>query len=530
MMRTWVLPLGLLLTVALALPGPSTAATLTVTNFGDSGAPGQLRTLIGGAAAGDTIVIPPGTVTLAGPADASGGGLAIGKSLTIQGAGTGLSIIDGGGVERGVLIYGSGTSVAVSNVTIRNGVDRTEFGGAGIFIDGGTTVALTNVTISGNRALGTGTGGGLLVNIGSTVTLSNVTLSGNTSATYNGGLANYGIARVTDVTVNGNSAANGAGIGNNPGGTATLTNVTVSENTAGQFGGGLENFGTATLTNVTISANAATIDGGGIENAEGGVLTLVNVTVSANTGSGISNLGSLSLKNVLLSGNAAPTGDDANCHFSDKSGQVTSLGHNLDSGTTCGFTGPGDLSGVNPVLGPLQNNGGLTRTHALLPGSPAINAGTNSGCPPTDQRGIARPQGSTCDIGAFEFGVIVAAVALNGSAFHTGQPITYQGTLNPGFNPTQVDIYLGVLLPNGATFASFVSSQSGVNIVIGSAPVPFSRNVTLAPLAVPFAYTFTGGEPAGTYVAYAGLAVAGSNPFTPANQLSLGIQPFQFTP
>jgi hypothetical protein len=128
--------------------------------------------------------------------------------------------------------------------------------------------------------------------------------------------------------------------------------------------------------------------------------------------------------------------------------------------------------------------------------------------------------------------VIVAAVTLNGSAFHTGQQITYQGTFNPGFDQTQVDLYLGALLPGGTTFLSLVSTPSGIGFVTGPAPVPFARNVTLAPLAVPFTYTFTGTgvEPSGTYFTYAGAAIAGSNPFLPANQLSLAVQAFQFSP
>jgi hypothetical protein len=81
---------------------------------------------------------------------------------------------------------------------------------------------------------------------------------------------------------------------------------------------------------------------------------------------------------------------------------MTSLGHNLDSGTGCGVTGAGDLSGVNPLLGPLASNGGPTQTMALLSGSPAIDAGDDGACPSNDQRGVTRPQGSHCDIGAYE--------------------------------------------------------------------------------------------------------------------------------
>jgi hypothetical protein len=123
-----------------------------------------------------------------------------------------------------------------------------------------------------------------------------------------------------------------------------------------------------------------------------------------------------------------------------------------------------------------------------------------------------------------------AAVALNGSNFHANQQVNYQATLTPGSTPTQVDIYLGALLPDGATFLSLVQAGGGASIVIGPSPTPFLANVALAQTIVPFSYTFAGSEPAGTYFTYAGLAVAGSNPFTPANQLSLAIQPFQFSP
>jgi DNA-binding beta-propeller fold protein YncE len=128
-------------------------------------------------------------------------------------------------------------------------------------------------------------------------------------------------------------------------------------------------------------------------------------------------------------------------------------------------------------------------------------------------------------------GAPLASVALNSLAFVTGQTITYQATLTPGVTPTQVDIYLGCLLPDGATFLSLVQSSPGViTTAIGPSPVPFQSNVTLIDTIVQFNYTFGGFEPTGTYFPYAGLAVAGSNPFVPANQISLAIRSFQFTP
>ena len=132
-------------------------------------------------------------------------------------------------------------------------------------------------------------------------------------------------------------------------------------------------------------------------------MTISNTTINNNTasssGGGIHNLGAANLVNTIVSGNTALTGPDC-------TGALTSLGHNLIGDTTgCGFTGVvGDQTGVDPLLGPLQNNGGPTWTHALNPGSPAIDAGDDTVTPSTDQRGVPRPQGSASDIGAYERG------------------------------------------------------------------------------------------------------------------------------
>lgn len=141
----------------------------------------------------------------------------------------------------------------------------------------------------------------------------------------------------------------------------------------------------------------ATNDGGGIYN--GGTATLMNSTVNGNTAGrgagGISNVGTAVLTNTIVA---------ISISGSDCTGTITSGVRNLDSDSSCGLTGIGDLPSTDPMLGPLADNGGTTQTHALLPGSPAIYAGDSAACPATDQRGVGRPKGAACDIGAFEFG------------------------------------------------------------------------------------------------------------------------------
>jgi hypothetical protein len=351
---------------------PASAATLTVSNTSDSGG-GSLRDAISTAVSGDTINFSvTGTITL------TTGPLLISQNLTIVGPGAPSLTISGGGSDR---IFGisAGTTVNISELTISDGF----FGGAAIFNSG--TVILTDVVISNNSA-GGGDGGGIFNNGGTaTATLTNVTISGN-SATGGGGIYNDGgTLTLTNVTISGNTATDGgAGIGGgifNEGGTVTLTNVTISGNSAQDGGGGIFNLGgTLTLTNVTISGNNTTnptssYSGGGINNLfGGGTVSLLNTIVA----------------NSTFGGNCA--------------GTITSLGYNLDSANTCAFTVTGDLINTDPLLGPLALNApGTTETQALLAGSPAIDAADPSSFPPTDQRGVTRPQGPRADIGAYEF-------------------------------------------------------------------------------------------------------------------------------
>ena len=286
---------------------------------------------------------------------------------------------------------------SLSGQTITLGSQLAVADSAGLIIDGGSA----NITVSGNNAVRV-----LEVRSGAKLTLNNLTVANGRGA-GGGGIYNNGTLTVTNSTLSGNSApyvsTSGGGIENN-GGTLTVTNSTLSGNSANYRGGGIHNWngGTLTVTNSTLSGNSVTdVDygsGGGIA-SYGGTLTVTNSTLSGNSagagrGGGIESYGgSATLKNTIVAN--SPSG--GNCSVT-----VTDGGHNLDSDGSCGFgTANNSLPGFDPKLGDLADNGGPTKTHALLAGSPAIDKGNPFGAT-TDQRGVSRPQGAASDIGAFE--------------------------------------------------------------------------------------------------------------------------------
>jgi predicted outer membrane repeat protein len=197
---------------------------------------------------------------------------------------------------------------------------------------------------------------------------------------------------VTASTFTGNIAVEGGGIRNI--GTLTVGDSTFSGNHATYYGGGIEGSGWVQVTNSTFSGNIADIYGGGIHNR--GTLTLTNSTFSGDRavaywGAGLFSLGTLDYYNNIIANSAY----GVDCY---SSGTVAANVNNLvENGPTCGATFSGD-----PNLDPLADNGGPTQTFALQPGSPAIDAGNDTYCPATDQRGEARPSGRGYDIGAYE--------------------------------------------------------------------------------------------------------------------------------
>ncbi len=227
---------------------------------------------------------------------------------------------------------------------------------------------------------------------------------------------------MTRSSVSGNSAENGGGI---MGSQLQLSESTISGNTALVVGGiyqiGVEQEGIltkSTLTNSTVSGNRGDLVVGGIRVQ--GTMTITNSTISGNVGAnsagGLQNLlGFATVVNTIISGNTAPTGPQSGPDCASHDGfreTFFSQGHNLignDAG--CNFIpAQSDLVNVDPLLGPLADNGGPTLTHALLSDSPAIDAGDDGAAPATDQRGVSRPGDgdgdgtATSDIGAFELG------------------------------------------------------------------------------------------------------------------------------
>jgi hypothetical protein len=147
--------------------------------------------------------------------------------------------------------------------------------------------------------------------------------------------------------------------------------------------------GSLQLWTSTVASNRGTT-GAALSVVAGGSAAVVDTTLAGNNGVGVEKVGSLLIENSIISGHAA-----GNC-----SAPLGSWGWNLDSGTSCGFTAPGDAQAVDPLLGTLADNGGPTRTRKPGVGSPAIGTGTCN--TPLDQRGIARPQGGSCDKGSVE--------------------------------------------------------------------------------------------------------------------------------
>ena len=352
----------------------ASAAAITVTNNNDNG-PGSLRQAISDSLPGGTIDFDS---SLNGQIIAlTSGGLIINKNLTITGPGANSLAVDGNFIIT-VLFISPGIDATISGLTIIHGL--APFGG-GIFNNG--SLRITNSILTLNSAA---TSGGGIFNNGS-LTVTNSTLSGNSAAAIGGGILNFGSLTVTNSTLNANSAFDGGGMYNDSG-SVTITNSTLSGNSASSGGGISNHGGSLAISNSTLSGNSANLNaGGGVQN-DSGTVELGNTILNAGTqGANIVNAGT---------------------------GVITSLGYNLSNDDGGGFLAAlGDHINTDPqfVSFAPQDNGGPTFTLALLPGSPAIDAGNPTFDPYDydppllyDQRGpgFSRVAGPLIDIGAFE--------------------------------------------------------------------------------------------------------------------------------
>ena len=341
----------------------------------------------------DTIIVPAGTYTL------TLGQLLINDSMTIEGAGANRTVIEQ-------------TPVA----------DRSTMGDRVFDIEavsGGLTptVSLSGVEVSGGDA----------------------NADNPVDQFFGGDIRNSGVLTLTDDWITNGFACSGGGVGNSSG-TVTIEQTLISGNhsaCSGGDSGGVENFGTPAsgttpdlpghlvIDDSTIADNDARLVGGVFSwNDDNNTLTITNSTIAGNfaqdesgglargPGGGLGlGEGIARVQNTIIADNFEKTGGVTTPTNCAPGPGLTSQGNNIDSGTDCHLhdTIPGqtDQSDTNPLLGPLQNNGGPTMTIAIAPGSPALDRvpRTGFGCPATDQRGVPRPQGTGCDIGAFELQV-----------------------------------------------------------------------------------------------------------------------------
>jgi CSLREA domain-containing protein len=361
--------------------GPLLVTKTADTNDGICDSDCSLREAIADIASGGTITFHP---SLAEQTIALNSTLVINKDLSIDGSSLASQVRINGNNDVRVFLINSSTTVTLNGLTIANG-NSAENGGA-IYNDGDLTIS--NSTLINNVATGYGgaiyNGNGLHVNRSTFV--NNRAQAGGAIYVGNGIFSN-----IQPSIVNSTFVSNQANTVNGQGGA-----VHSSWNASGPAN-------TLVLSNNTFSENVAYI------------------------GDGLYNEGSLSYNNNIFA-NSTSGGD---CVSSLMAGTVTGTNNLVEDGTACS---PGYFLSGDPFLGPLQDNGGFTQTMALGAGSPAIDAGDDANCPATDQRGVTRPQGAGCDIGAYETDLLNSAptnISLSSSSVDENQPFgTMVGTLS----------------------------------------------------------------------------------------------------
>jgi CSLREA domain-containing protein len=462
------------------------ATTYTVTTTADTDSTGTGACATGGActlrealnavnagAGGDTVIVPAGVYTL--NPNSGFGVLLVNKSVTITGAGAASTILDGNHATE--IMSVAANPVSISGVTMRNGVAPGNVRGGAMIITSAAHVTLNSDVLTGNSAGTPGSGAGGAIENEGTLAITNSTLSNNTAGSYGGAINNEESQgakslTITQSTFSGNQAENPGGGAISIDASSALPALTVTQSvftsnatTSGGNGGAIRvsTFGGSPppvqIKDSTFTGNHAGQNGGALSDGQTGSV-LTNDTLDGNSASGSGGnindiIGTPTLRNTIVAAGSASSSTSANCD-----GHVISKGHNLENANTCGFTGTGDKVNTNPKLGSLAGNGGPTRTMALNAGSPAINAGTNTGCPSTDQRGVARPQGTRCDIGAYE---AAPPSASTGAATGIGTTsATLNGTVaNPDAVAATVTFKYGTTTSYGSTVTESAAAFSG---------------------------------------------------------------------
>ncbi len=331
-------------------------------------------------------------------------------------------------------------------------------------VDANVTASISALTITGGST--TGQHGGGVYNDGGNLTLNNVSISGNSDGNDGGGGlgSESGTTTLTDCTVSGNTAVGRGGGVVGYHGTMSLVNCTLSGNSVAVplgYGGGLWDNGTTSVFDCTVSGNTAGSTGGGLQVGNGGTMTIGN---------------------TIVAGNTAPLGPDAH----EVTGIFVSEGNNL-IGDTNGSHGwvSSDLTGtatapLDAVLAPLGNYGGPTETMALLPGSPAIDAGNNALIPSgvtTDQRGYLRIENGTVDIGAFESrGFTIASTSGSGQSASGAFPDPLVATVTANYSIEPVAGGLVTFTPPASGASATISENPAVIAGDGTASATATSN------------------------------------------------------
>ena len=407
-----------------------------------------------GAGPDDIITLVSGqtyTLTRVGATDTTGD-LDVHGNLTIQASGSTDAIIDAAGINRALEAGQLGNvNLTLINITIMNGNAPD---GGGIFFDGAGTLTLQDSAILNNVATGAqNCGAGIYSATPATIVINNSTIAGNSCS---------------------DPSSDGAGLYKNAGGSVTITNSTFSGNTAGDNGGGI-NFdvtgGTMTIRNSTFANNTAGGRGGGIQVANGTV-TIDFSTFSGNAanmdpalstsigGAVQATGGSVEIRRSILANSTNTFATPQDCDQATP-GVISVTNSIVETNSDCALT---STSNADPGLGALASNGGPTMTMAITSGSPAFNAVQNCSSASADQRGVTRPQGAACDLGAYELDTNPAAPGKASLVSPSGGI----GTNNPTYTWNQVSgatwYYLWVNGPSGNIFKKwYTSAQANCN-------------------------------------------------------------------